>query len=118
MGSALPLVTESGAPGAATLVVPLAKDQGAYTGGDVAALGLHIEKTLDDFDVPVKVVHVESGPTVTQFGVEPLYVERAGQKRKVRVSRILALADDLALALAAPAVRIEAPGAGPPLCGH
>jgi len=69
-------------------------------------------ETLEDFNVPVRVVHVESGPTVTQFGVEPLYVESAGQKRKVRVSRIVSLADDLALALAAPAVRIEAPVPG------
>jgi S-DNA-T family DNA segregation ATPase FtsK/SpoIIIE len=95
----------------------LTKDQGVYTGGNVDALARRIEQTLDDFDVPVKVVHTESGPTVTQFGVEPLYVERAGQKRKVRVSRILALADDLALALAAPAVRIEAPVPGRPYVG-
>ena len=54
---------------------------------------------------------------MTQFGVEPLYVETAGQKRKVRVSRIVNLADDLALALAAPAVRIEAPVPGRPYVG-
>ena len=95
----------------------LAKDKGVYTGGNVDELARRIEQTLDDFDVPVKVVHTESGPTVTQFGVEPLYVERAGQKRKVRVSRILSLADDLALALAAPAVRIEAPVPGRPYVG-
>ncbi len=95
----------------------LARDKGVYTGGNVDELARRIEQTLDDFDVPVKVVHTESGPTVTQFGVEPLYVERAGQKRKVRVSRILALADDLALALAAPAVRIEAPVPGRPYVG-
>ncbi len=79
---------------------------------DVTALQQLIVETLEDFNVPVRVVHVESGPTVTQFGVEPLYVESAGQKRKVRVSRIVSLADDLALALAAPAVRIEAPVPG------
>ena len=77
---------------------------------DVTALQQLIVETLEDFNVPVRVVHVESGPTVTQFGVEPLYVESAGQKRKVRVSRIVSLADDLALA--APAVRIEAPVPG------
>jgi len=54
---------------------------------------------------------------VTQFGVEPLYIESAGQKRKVRVNRIVNLADDLALALAAPAVRIEAPVPGRPYVG-
>ena len=76
-----------------------------------------IEQTLEDFNVPVRVVHVESGPTVTQFGVEPLYLERSGQRRKVRVNRIVSLADDLALALAARAVRIEAPVPGRPYVG-
>ncbi|MCB9139202.1 MAG: DNA translocase FtsK [Caldilineaceae bacterium] len=79
---------------------------------DVRALGQLIESTLEDFNVPARVVHVESGPTVTQFGVEPLYIERAGSKRKVSVRRIVNLQDDLALALAAPAVRIEAPVPG------
>ena len=115
--SAPPPATANGAPVLLPSLALLTKDQGTYTGGNVEALGLRIEQTLDDFDVPVKVVHTESGPTVTQFGVEPLYVERAGQKRKVRVSRILALADDLALALAAPAVRIEAPVPGRPYVG-
>ena len=95
----------------------LAQDAGDYEGADVELLRNLIETTLADFNVPVRVVHVESGPTVTQFGVEPLYLERAGQKRKVRVNRIVALGDDLALALAAPAVRIEAPVPGRPYVG-
>jgi S-DNA-T family DNA segregation ATPase FtsK/SpoIIIE len=84
---------------------------------DVRGLQDLIELTLADFNVPVKTVHVETGPTVTQFGVEPLYLERGGQRRKVRVSRIVNLADDLALALAVPAVRIEAPVPGRPYVG-
>jgi S-DNA-T family DNA segregation ATPase FtsK/SpoIIIE len=84
---------------------------------DMVALQQLIEVTLADFNVPVRTIHLESGPTVTQFGVEPLYLERAGQKRKVRVSRIVSLADDLALALAVPAVRIEAPVPGRPYVG-
>lgn len=84
---------------------------------DVAGMQQLIEETLADFNVPVRTIHVESGPTVTQFGVEPLYLERAGQRRKVRVSRIVNLADDLALALAVPAVRIEAPVPGRPYVG-
>ncbi|MCB9118182.1 MAG: DNA translocase FtsK [Caldilinea sp.] len=95
----------------------LAGDSGAYGNSDVHLLQQLIVSTLEDFNVPVRVVHVETGPTVTQFGVEPLYVESAGQKRKVRVSRIVNLADDLALALAAPAVRIEAPVPGRPYVG-
>ena len=92
-------------------------DTGVYKSADVQALQKLIEDTLEDFNVPVRVVHVESGPTVTQFGVEPLYLERGGQRRKVRVNRIVNLADDLALALAAQAVRIEAPVPGRPYVG-
>jgi S-DNA-T family DNA segregation ATPase FtsK/SpoIIIE len=92
-------------------------DAGAYGNRDASQIEQLIVNTLEDFNVPVRVVHVESGPTVTQFGVEPLYVESAGQKRKVRVNRIVNLADDLALALAAPAVRIEAPVPGRPYVG-
>jgi S-DNA-T family DNA segregation ATPase FtsK/SpoIIIE len=88
-----------------------------YSNANVAQLEQIILSTLEDFDVPVRVVHVETGPTVTQFGLEPLYIERAGQKRKVRVNRIVGLANDLALALAAPAVRIEAPVPGRPYVG-
>ena len=90
----------------------LSADSGSYGNTNVDELQKIILSTLEDFDVPVAVVHVESGPTVTQFGVEPLYIERAGQRRKVRVNRIVGLANDLALALAAPAVRIEAPVPG------
>jgi S-DNA-T family DNA segregation ATPase FtsK/SpoIIIE len=90
----------------------LTADVGVYGSLDVDVLQAAIESTLEDFGVPVRVVHVESGPTVTQFGVEPLYVEQSGKRRKVRVNRIVSLADDLALALAAPAVRIEAPVPG------
>lgn len=95
----------------------LQPDQGHFGMIDVEMLQELIEGTLEDFGVPVRVVHVESGPTVTQFGVEPLYLERSGQRRKVRVNRIVNLADDLALALAAPAVRIEAPVPGRPYVG-
>jgi S-DNA-T family DNA segregation ATPase FtsK/SpoIIIE len=95
----------------------LAADAGSYGNTNVAQLEKIILDTLEDFDVPVRVVHVETGPTVTQFGIEPLYTERAGQRRKVRVNRIVGLANDLALALAAPAVRIEAPVPGRPYVG-
>ena len=39
-----------------------------------------IQETLSDFDIPVEIVNIETGPTITQFGVQPLYVERAGTK--------------------------------------
>jgi len=98
--------------GMAPSIELLTADQGVYEAVDMQQIQELIENTLEDFNVPVEVVHVESGPTVTQFGVAPLYLERGGQRRKVRVNRIVSLADDLALALAVPAVRIEAPVPG------
>ena len=81
-----------------------------------------IEDTLHSFGVPAKVVEVNQGPTVTQFGVEPGYVERKGRdgkmtQAKVKVSKIDALARDLALALAAAPIRIEAPVPGRSIIG-
>jgi len=81
-----------------------------------------IEETLAHFGVPAKVVEVNQGPTVTQFGVEPGFTEtrdRRGrlQKVKVKVSKISSLADDLALALAAAPIRIQAPVPGRSVVG-
>jgi len=81
-----------------------------------------IEETLINFGLPAKVVEVNQGPTVTQFGVEPGFIEqkdRFGKPRrvKVKVNRISALANDLALALAASPIRIEAPVPGRSLVG-
>lgn len=109
---AAPAAPYAAAKGTLPSIDLLSYDSGVYSGTDVSWLERRIEETMEEFNVPVKVVHVESGPTVTQFGVEPLYLERAGQLRKVRVSQITSLANDLALALAAQAVRIEAPVAG------
>ncbi len=80
------------------------------------AAGL-IEKTLADFGIPVRVVDFKSGPTVTQFAVEPGYVETVAadgevRRSKVRVSQISSLSSDLALALSAPTLRVEAPVPG------
>ena len=76
-----------------------------------------IEKTLAEFGVPAKVVGYRTGPTVTQFAVEPGYIERPGSNgdgaaQKVRVAQISALSRDLALALSARQLRIEAPVPG------
>lgn len=71
-----------------------------------------IEQTLKSFGAPVQVVATNRGPTVTQFGVKPLYLETRNGQVRVRVSKIAALADDLALALAAPRIRIQAPVPG------
>ena len=60
-----------------------------------------LEQTLADFKVRAKVIAVTRGPSVTRFELEPA----AG----VKVSSVVNLADDIALKLAAPGVRIEAP---------
>jgi S-DNA-T family DNA segregation ATPase FtsK/SpoIIIE len=71
-----------------------------------------IQETLASFGAPVQVVEINRGPTITQFGVEPLFVETRTGRTKVRVNKIASLADDLALALAAPRIRIQAPVPG------
>ncbi len=72
-----------------------------------------IEDTLKSFGAPGRVVEINPGPVITQFGVEPDYLTgRNGKKVKVKVSKIAALADDIALALAARSVRVEAPVPG------
>ncbi len=60
-----------------------------------------LENTLKSFGVKASVMEVSHGPTITRYEVQPA--------SGVKVSRIVSLADDMALALAAPDVRIEAP---------
>lgn len=81
-----------------------------------------IEQTLLDFGLPATVTEVRRGPAVTQFGVTPGYIERNGpdglpKQYKVRVNQIANLRQDLALALAAPRLRIEAPVPGRGIVG-
>jgi S-DNA-T family DNA segregation ATPase FtsK/SpoIIIE len=77
-----------------------------------------IERTLESFGVPARVVEVNQGPVITQFGIEPGFVTgRGGKQTKVKVSKISSLADDLALALAAAPIRIEAPVPGRAIVG-
>ncbi len=72
-----------------------------------------IEDTLQSFGAPGNIVEINSGPVITQFGVEPDFlVSRQGKKTRVKVSSIAKLDADLALALAARSIRIEAPVPG------
>ena len=71
-----------------------------------------IEETLASFDAPVNVVEINRGPVITQFGVEPGFVESRNGRMRVRVSKIVSLADDLALALSARTIRVQAPVPG------
>jgi DNA segregation ATPase FtsK/SpoIIIE, S-DNA-T family len=78
---------------------------------------LRIEQRLAEFGVPAHVVGFRVGPTVTQYALEPGFVEKPGPdgemvRQKVRVSQISALSRDLALALSAERLRIEAPVPG------
>ncbi|MDD4570451.1 MAG: DNA translocase FtsK 4TM domain-containing protein [Tepidanaerobacteraceae bacterium] len=60
-----------------------------------------LENTLESFGVQAKVIQVNCGPTITRFEIQP--------SPGIKVSKIVNLADDIALSLAAPDVRIEAP---------
>ena len=60
-----------------------------------------LEETLMSFGVEARVINVSKGPSVTRYELQP--------KAGVKVSRIVSLSDDIALALAARGVRIEAP---------
>jgi len=82
-----------------------------------------IEKSLADLGIPAKVVGFRVGPTVTQFAVEPGFLKKPGSSeeeanlQKVRVAQIASLRRDLALALSAERLRIEAPVPGRPYVG-
>jgi S-DNA-T family DNA segregation ATPase FtsK/SpoIIIE len=83
-----------------------------------------IEKTLAEFGILTTVIGFRIGPTVTQFAVQPGFMKRAGsttdeeaQQIKVRVAQIASLQKDLALALSAERLRIEAPVPGKPYVG-
>ncbi|MFH1381351.1 MAG: DNA translocase FtsK [Chloroflexota bacterium] len=94
-----------------------------------------IEEALASYGVEAKVVQINAGPTVTQFGVEPGWdrktrdireKDRDGNvkirqeevsKTRIKVDRITSLANDLALALAASSIRIEAPVPGKSMVG-
>ena len=77
--------------------------------------GRLIQETLALFGVPADFEGAYKGPSVTQYLIKPGYTERnvrgelEPQRVKVKVSKIASLANDLALALAASSVRIEAP---------
>ncbi|MEO1643860.1 MAG: DNA translocase FtsK 4TM domain-containing protein, partial [Chloroflexota bacterium] len=72
-----------------------------------------IEDTLAEFGAPGRVVEINTGPVITQYGVEPDYVSgRGGRKQRVKVSAIAGLDKDLQLALGARSIRVEAPVPG------
>jgi S-DNA-T family DNA segregation ATPase FtsK/SpoIIIE len=76
---------------------------------DLTAKGQRIRETLAHFGIGVKVARIQEGPVVTQYALD---VEPG-----IKLSRIEGLADNLALALAARSIRIEAPIPGEPFVG-
>lgn len=79
------------------------------TSGDISHNREVIRRTLDKFGIPVEMAEVSVGPTVTQFTLKP--------SDGVKLSRLTGLHNDLALALAAHPIRIEAPIPGKSLVG-
>jgi|CXWL01.1.fsa_nt_gi S-DNA-T family DNA segregation ATPase FtsK/SpoIIIE len=82
-----------------------------------------IMKTLSEFGIPATVIGYRVGPAVTQFAVQPGFIKKPGsdeedaQQMKVRVAQIASLEKDIALALSAQRLRIEAPVPGKPYVG-
>jgi S-DNA-T family DNA segregation ATPase FtsK/SpoIIIE len=68
-----------------------------------------IAKTFEQFGIPVEMGETATGPTVTQYTLRPA--------QGIKLSRIVALQNDLAMALAAHPIRIEAPIPGKSLVG-
>jgi S-DNA-T family DNA segregation ATPase FtsK/SpoIIIE len=102
------------------ILSPAAEDP--YQGANARYQSQIIEETLRGFGIPAEVVEINSGPTVTQFGLKLGTTERklpdgTLTQQRVRVSKVVALNNDLALALAAAPIRIEAPVPGRPLVG-
>lgn len=79
------------------------------TSGDIEARQLVIQRTLETFGIPVEMSEVSVGPTVTQFTFKPA--------EGIKLNKITALHNDLALSLAAHPIRIEAPIPGKSLVG-
>jgi S-DNA-T family DNA segregation ATPase FtsK/SpoIIIE len=122
------------------LLVDVATTQTKVDNAERARLIVH---TLASFGVDAKVVQVNEGPTVTQFALEPGWeiktrrvqerdgtgkplIDKDGKPKtkleeisrtRVRVNQITSLSNDLALALAAPSLRIESPVPGKPFVG-
>ncbi|MBU3918544.1 DNA translocase FtsK [Patescibacteria group bacterium] len=87
----------------------LSSDSGSPEAGDVNSNSEIIKRTLDNFDIPVEMSGVNIGPTVTQYAFKPA--------EGVKLSKITTLNNNLALALAAHPLRIEAPIPGKSLVG-
>ena len=82
---------------------------GKPTSGDIKNNMLVIQRTLENFGIPVEMGEVNVGPTVTQYTLKPA--------EGIKLTKITTLSNDLALSLAAHPIRIEAPIPGKSLVG-
>lgn len=87
----------------------LEKDKGRPETGDIKAHANIIKRTLQNFGINVEMDEISIGPSVTRYALKPA--------EGVKLSKIVALNNDLALALAAHPIRIEAPIPGKSLVG-
>lgn len=87
----------------------LEEDKGKPQVGDIKAQANIIKRTLQNFGIVVEMDEVTIGPTVTRYTLKPA--------EGVKLSKIVGLQDNLALALAAQSIRIEAPVPGKSLVG-
>ena len=87
----------------------LEKDKGKPETGDIKANANIIKRTLQNFGIDVEMDEISIGPSVTRYSLKPA--------EGVKLSKIVSLNNDLALALAAHPIRIEAPIPGKSLVG-
>jgi DNA segregation ATPase FtsK/SpoIIIE, S-DNA-T family len=87
----------------------LQEDKGKPGVGDIKANSNIIKRTLQNFGINVEMDEISIGPSITRYALKPA--------EGVKLSRIVALQNDLALALAAHPIRIEAPIPGKSLVG-
>ncbi len=87
----------------------LEKDRGKPETGDIKASANIIKRTLQNFNITVEMDEISIGPSVTRYALKPA--------EGVKLSKIVGLNNDLALALAAHPIRIEAPIPGKSLVG-
>lgn len=78
-----------------------APPKGRYSQESPEAKGKLLLETLRSFNIEAKLINTSIGPVITRFELQPA--------QGIRVNRITTLSNDIALALAAPRVRIEAP---------
>jgi S-DNA-T family DNA segregation ATPase FtsK/SpoIIIE len=86
-----------------------APDSGSFSPAELKARARIIEETLESFNIQARVVEVQQGPAITQFGVDPA--------PGVAVNKIVQRQNDLALRLGAPTLRVLAPVPGRPMVG-